>query len=334
MQSTTIKAIKPSRRCAIKWLKHMTATWDDERVARLVDKGGMEGLSMYGLYWRVQEILAAQMEGKEPSCSVRYTVTRWSLLLSLRGSLVFSTLSRLGATGLVTVERDGEDVRVTNRNLLKYRDEYSKKSVHSPDNVPSRTDGEGNEDGKKEGDKDSSSKSKTSTDIEQEEKIYKAYCRQVGKEAALKAIRKAVERLVEGDKTHPQMDAYSARKFLWKKTKEYSLSPSGQKPQDKNQDYRPHPSTWFNQGHYFDDINEWQNPNGNGGKNAAVSTGKTDGNVAILKESLFGTEHQSPAHEDGLFSSGEDGENDSRTIHGVFTPVGPPSLPSGDGLDF
>ena len=74
--------------------------------------------------------------------------------------------------------------------------------------------------------------------------------------------------------------------------------------------------------------------NGNGGKNAAVSTGKTDGNMAILKESLFGTEHQSPAHEDGLFSSGEDGENDARIIHGVFTTSGPPSLPGGDGLDF
>jgi len=127
----------------LKWLKHMTATWDDERVARLVDKGGMEGLAMYGLYWRVQEIIAAQMEGKNPPCSIRYTVTRWSLLLSLRGSLVFSTLLRLGATGLVTVERDGDDILVTNRNLLKYRDEYSRKSGEPSDIIPPRTDKEG-----------------------------------------------------------------------------------------------------------------------------------------------------------------------------------------------
>jgi hypothetical protein len=121
----------------------MTATWDDERVAALVDKGGMEGLAMYGLYWRIQEIIASQMEGKDPSCSVRYTVTRWSLLLSLRGSLVFSTLSRLGATGLVTVTRDDSGIVVKNRNLLKYRDEYSRKSGVSTDNIPSRTEGEG-----------------------------------------------------------------------------------------------------------------------------------------------------------------------------------------------
>lgn len=117
----------------------MTASWDDEKMAQLVDSGG---LALYGLYWRVQEIIAGRMEGKDPSCSVQYSVTRWSLLLSLRGSHVFSTLSRLAVTGLVTVERHGDDIAVTNRNLLKYRDEYSRKSGHDPENVPPRTDTE------------------------------------------------------------------------------------------------------------------------------------------------------------------------------------------------
>ena len=46
-----------------------------------------------------------------------------------------STLSRLALTGVLTVERHGDDIRVTNRNLLKYRDEYSRKSGHSQDKV-------------------------------------------------------------------------------------------------------------------------------------------------------------------------------------------------------
>jgi hypothetical protein len=54
----------------------------------------------------------------------------------------------------VTVERDGSDIVVTNRNLLKYRDEYSKKSGHSPDNVRPRTEGEG------EGDKEAKKEQK------------------------------------------------------------------------------------------------------------------------------------------------------------------------------
>ena len=112
----------------MKWLKHMTASWDDEKLAALVGEGGDLGLARYGLYWRINEIIAGQMDGKNPSCSVRYPVSRWATLLSLRGSLVFSKLSRLAVTGLVTVERQDTDITVTNCNLLKYRDEYSRKS--------------------------------------------------------------------------------------------------------------------------------------------------------------------------------------------------------------
>ncbi len=100
-------------------------------------------MARYGLYWMVQEIIAEQMEGKDPSCSVCYPISVWSHLLVTRGSLVFSTLSTLAVTGVVTVERDGNDIRVTNRKLLKYRDEYARKSGHTPDKLPARTEGEG-----------------------------------------------------------------------------------------------------------------------------------------------------------------------------------------------
>lgn len=129
----------------------MSASWDDERLARVVGGGGMDGLAMYGLYWRLLEIVASQIEGKTPSCSVQYSVTRWSLLLSLRGSLVFSAMSRLAVTGVVIVTRTDSDVRVTIPNLLKYRDEYSRKSGQSPNDIPPRTEAEG--DGDIEGDK-------------------------------------------------------------------------------------------------------------------------------------------------------------------------------------
>lgn len=124
----------------MKWIKHMARTARDERIAQLIGNGGMEGLARYGLYWRIQEIIAEQMDGPDPSCSVCYPVSVWSHLLVIRGSLVFSALSRLGVTGLVTVERQGSDIRVTNRKLLKYRDEYSRKSGQTQANVTPRTD--------------------------------------------------------------------------------------------------------------------------------------------------------------------------------------------------
>lgn len=123
----------------MKWMKHLTAASDDEKIAKLVDKGG---LAAYGLYWRVNEIIAAHMEGQEPSCSVSYSIAKWSRLLGVRGANVERQLRDLGATGVATIERRGDDITATNRNLLKYRDEYSKKSGHTPDNVPPRTDTE------------------------------------------------------------------------------------------------------------------------------------------------------------------------------------------------
>jgi hypothetical protein len=120
----------------------MTATTDDEKIARLLGEGGEAGRARYGLYWMVNEIIAAQMEGPDPSCSVCYPVSVWARKVVTRPSLLFSTLSTLAVTGVVTVEWDGSDIRVTNRNLLKYRDEYARKSGQTPDNIPARTEGE------------------------------------------------------------------------------------------------------------------------------------------------------------------------------------------------
>lgn len=116
----------------MKWVKHFTATWDDEKIARLVKSGGVEGLAAYGLWWRIVEIVAGKMDANSQVCSITYDVTRWSSLLSLRGSHVRHWLEKLAVTTLLTVEWSGTEVTVTIPNLLKYRDEYSAKSRHSP----------------------------------------------------------------------------------------------------------------------------------------------------------------------------------------------------------
>lgn len=108
------------------------------------------------------------------------------------------------------------------------------------------------------------------TEAEQIEAIFQAYPRHIGKRAALKAIEKAVGR-------HETMNATreSTRRWLWKKATEYAKSPAGQKPNDPAQDFRPHPSTFFNQDRFLDDPDEWQKPNGSrNGK--TIVTASTD----------------------------------------------------------
>jgi hypothetical protein len=128
----------------VRWFKHMTDSWEDEKISKLVEQGGKDGLALYGAYWRVLEIVARQMPPKSadpnPSCSVKYGVGKWSTLMSVRGSLVGHYLGHLAKNDLVTVDRDGSDIRVTIPNLLKYRDEYSRKSGHAPENVRPRSD--------------------------------------------------------------------------------------------------------------------------------------------------------------------------------------------------
>ncbi len=118
----------------MRWLKHLTAAREDEKIAQLITKYGHAG---YGLWWLVCEVVAQQLEGDNPE--VTYPVTTWSHLLSVRGSHVRHCLSKLAVTGLVTVEWIGTDIKVRIPNLLKYRDEYSRKSGHSPDTVRSKT---------------------------------------------------------------------------------------------------------------------------------------------------------------------------------------------------
>ena len=114
----------------MRWMKHLTATRRDEKVARMIS---CYGYRTYGIWWAVLETVAENFDGINPSLT--YPLSTWSHLLSLRGSLVWSSLSTLEVTGVLTANRQGDEVTVTIPNLLKYRDEYTRKSVHNPDNV-------------------------------------------------------------------------------------------------------------------------------------------------------------------------------------------------------
>lgn len=73
----------------------------------------------------------------------------------------------------------------------------------------------------------------------QVEEIYQAYPRKVGKQAAVKAIRAAVNRGAKPE-------------YLLEATAEYARSRVGKDP-----DFTPHASTWYQQGRYDDDRSEW-----------------------------------------------------------------------------
>ena len=247
----------------MKWFKHMTASADDEKLAALVGQGGVDGLALYGAYWRMAEIVAKQMEGKTPSCSVTYPVWRWTQLMFTRKSHLSSVLSQLKKVGLLSAEGDPKtDQHITVRmpNLLKYRDEYSKKSGHSPDIVQSYTEAEG------EGEAETEETISVPTEphpaeagqvVSPEQEIYQLYPRKEGSAAALVAIEKAVKKLVKGKTKsgRPAMVRRDAQRLLYRAVRAYASSPIGQQA-DKTK--LPHPATWFNQERWDDDQTNWQ----------------------------------------------------------------------------
>lgn len=91
---------------------------------------------------------------------------------------------------------------------------------------------------------------RTSITDDDAELVYLAYPRKVGKLDAIKAIRKAVERMGTG-KDAPRMSPPEALEFLLKRTQTFARSPAAKG------EFTPHPATWFNQGRYLDDDNEW-----------------------------------------------------------------------------
>ncbi len=76
--------------------------------------------------------------------------------------------------------------------------------------------------------------------------IYQAYPRKIAKAAALKAICSAIKQLRDGD------SALDAVGFLLERTRLYANSDAGNKGK-----FTPYPTTWFNQGRYLDNEQEW-----------------------------------------------------------------------------
>jgi hypothetical protein len=121
----------------MRWLKHLTTAKDDEKIALLISECGH---AAYGLWWMVLELVGREMDTKSGKCSLTYPASKWAAELYLRPQDVRSKLSAIGldrgAGALLKLSWDGSKITAEIPNLLKYRDEYSRKSGQSPDTLP------------------------------------------------------------------------------------------------------------------------------------------------------------------------------------------------------
>lgn len=123
----------------MRWFKHFSDAGDDEVMAEMIEKFGLES---YGLWWRILEIIARQMEKGSDRCSATYPKRKWRDLCSIyhqsRFDLVTIFLASREYPKLILSESFDNLLTISCPKLLKFRDEYSRKSGQTPDKI--RTD--------------------------------------------------------------------------------------------------------------------------------------------------------------------------------------------------
>lgn len=124
----------------MRWFKHMTAAGSDEKITKLIDIAGLEGL---GFYWRMVEIIASQISEATEKCEVTYSLPTLSRLTYSHHHKVSNLLGKLGVTGLMVVSKSElhgvVNYTISCPNILKYRDEWTSRKPKTREQLPSNS---------------------------------------------------------------------------------------------------------------------------------------------------------------------------------------------------
>lgn len=122
----------------MKWFKHMSASWEDEKLSRIVDEAGLEG---YGFWWRMVEIVASKVDENNITL-VTFSLKKWCSLFVVRPQKLRRLLTLCEDCGMFKSVSDGDMITVDIPNILKYRDEWTKKKASkkpkTPESLPSK----------------------------------------------------------------------------------------------------------------------------------------------------------------------------------------------------
>lgn len=121
----------------MRWLKHLSCAHEDELMAELIEEFGPEG---YGVWWIILERIAASM-GESEKTSLRYSARNWASSCRISENRFIEIVTYLSENHPTFRAKITEKhVTIECPNLLKYRDEYSRRnkkivSGQSPDKL-------------------------------------------------------------------------------------------------------------------------------------------------------------------------------------------------------
>ena len=118
----------------MRWFKHLADARNDEIISEMIEIFGPEA---YGVWWIILELIASQMD-KTDKCSVKYSIKKWAENCSTppkKFQKMSEFLQNHGKINMYCDKNSVDFLTIECRNLLKYRDEYSKKSRQCKDDV-------------------------------------------------------------------------------------------------------------------------------------------------------------------------------------------------------
>lgn len=105
----------------MRWFKHLTSSWDDEKVAAIRAEYGLE---IYGFWWRILEIIAKQMD-KGPKVKCSYSEKVWASFCGISVKKFKKFSKTLEENDLIISKNCGRGIEIEIPNLVKFRDEYT-----------------------------------------------------------------------------------------------------------------------------------------------------------------------------------------------------------------
>ena len=117
----------------MKWFKHFTDASDDEFIAELEERFGLEG---YARWWKLLEVVGAQFkQGGLPIAAYPWPI--WQAKLRGKRNKLETFLVHLENNLRINQKLTGNILEIKIPKLLEIKDEYSRKSGHTPDTLRS-----------------------------------------------------------------------------------------------------------------------------------------------------------------------------------------------------
>ena len=122
----------------MRWFKHVSDAHDDEFLVSIIAEFGWQG---YGWWWALLERIAGQWKpAKGGVPEARFRVTELAGFLSTKPRILRAFLSRAAHAGKMRADEvvlpAGTTVVIRCDKLLEIKDEYSKRSRHTPKQYP------------------------------------------------------------------------------------------------------------------------------------------------------------------------------------------------------